>query len=232
MAKAEKKTTASRGRRKTEAPQVRRAALPEPLDPRSREWLRFENAFGRFLEAAWGNTDRAVYNLQQILEDERDLLRSFELRLPVRHQRPDGSAIWIPAHEEKRLLSHRSWRSEVRCALLSAGRVRVDERKPQPLFSHRLYFVRRADLDAILPPPSQPEATAHVLAFVWASRIAKQMKDDGKIPEGVTQDSFAEMIVQRMHKEAADDPSLGKPPSKEYVRGRLKEWALRPPNLT
>jgi hypothetical protein len=105
-------------------------------------------------------------------------------------------------------------------------------------------FIRRAEFDVLYPPTkpaeetetipvtsrqeNKPSLTVRVAGIDWARRVAKQMKADGAIPEGITQRGFAKMIEQRMQEEAAADPSLGNPLSADYIRSHLKEWGLWP----
>jgi hypothetical protein len=144
----------------------------------------------------------------------------------------DMTLLWIPEYEERGLLSYQFWRSEVRVQDFGP-RMRCVPRSDKVMAGRYLFFVRRSDLDAIFPP-STPEAeptTARVLAIVWTTRIAERLKADGAIPDDISQVKFAEMLAQRMHEEAAADPSLGKTPSARYIRNHLKEWLLWPPKL-
>ena len=97
----------------------------------------------------------------------------------------------------------------------------------------RIFYARVADIDKLCPLPGsmKQEMVMRVAASTWAREIAKRLKADNKIPEGITQNGFAEMIARQMQKEVADNPSLGKPPTQAHIRRRLKEWGLRPPKL-
>jgi hypothetical protein len=91
-------------------------------------------------------------------------------------------------------------------------------------------FIRRAESDALYPPSKLEAKAKPRKGSAWASDIARQLRANGMIHEGTTQEELAEMIVQQMQEEAVADPSL-RPLGISYVRTRLPEWKLWPINL-
>jgi hypothetical protein len=199
------------------------------------DWLSTDDAFAWFLKAARGDPALAARELQQVLEN--DLLKSGYVRMPTHYRESSGALVWIPEHEERGLLSYQFWRSEARVHDLGPG-IRCVPRPDRQMTGRFLFFVRRSDLDVIFPPPQPEPATAPTMPPIaapvsgaaWASRIAKQLKADGTIPDGIKQSPLARLIAQRMEQEAIADPSLGEPLKHNSIRNKLQEWGLWPTN--